>query len=288
MHDPPRDASNDHGHLTGCSPRDALAPLGPLACGGRVLSADHAPQLRRLRLRGVSAPPARAPSLAGRAPTLRIAVRGRLLPSRPQFLRRAGAPVLSAGVSRDRGLPPRWRANGALVLPGRAEGLDVSCRAEAGPGASARCESGSGRNATTSQRSARFGRAPRPPWSGAPHANARDAQGPRLRYARASGRGASYPPPPPVPTFFDARSASRSWASLARCRISFARAAFSRRRSRQRASQPALGCFCSPIGGPPFLGRTRSYAPSPPSGGIRNATAPTFTRISWRAPWRCR
>ncbi|MGZ6576268.1 MAG: hypothetical protein ACXVHX_35260, partial [Solirubrobacteraceae bacterium] len=44
---------------------------------------------------------------------VRVAVRERLQPSRPQFLRRVGAPVLSAGVSRDRGMPPRWRANGA-------------------------------------------------------------------------------------------------------------------------------------------------------------------------------
>ena len=43
-------------------------------------------------------------------------------PSRPQLLRRAGAPVLSAGVSRHRGRPPRWRANGALVPPRTADG----------------------------------------------------------------------------------------------------------------------------------------------------------------------
>jgi hypothetical protein len=45
-----------------------------------------------------------------------------------------------------------------------------------------------------------------------------------------AGEALPYPPPPPVPTFFDARSTSRSWASLARCRIAFARTAFSRRR----------------------------------------------------------
>jgi len=36
-------------------------------------------------------------------------------------------------------------------------------------------------------------------------------------FTGASGRGASYPPPPPVPTFFVARSASRCCASLERC-----------------------------------------------------------------------
>ena len=36
-------------------------------------------------------------------------------PSRPQRLRRVRAPMLSAGVSRHRGRPPRWRANGAPV-----------------------------------------------------------------------------------------------------------------------------------------------------------------------------
>ena len=42
--------------------------------------------------------------------------------SQPQLLRRFGAPALSAGVSRHRGLPPRWRANGALQ--------EHSCRPE--------------------------------------------------------------------------------------------------------------------------------------------------------------
>jgi len=35
-------------------------------------------------------------------------VRGRLLASRPQLLRRSGSRLLSAGVWRHRGLPPRW------------------------------------------------------------------------------------------------------------------------------------------------------------------------------------
>ena len=43
-------------------------------------------------------------------------------PSRPQLLRRSGALVLCAGVSRHRGRPPRWRANGALVPPRTADG----------------------------------------------------------------------------------------------------------------------------------------------------------------------
>jgi hypothetical protein len=81
-----------------------------------------------------------------------------------------------------------------------------------------------------------------------------------------------------VPTFFDARSASRSWASLARCRISLARTAFSRRRSRQRASQPALGCFCSSVGWPPFFGRDAILRALTPSVESENGTAPSRDR----------
>jgi hypothetical protein len=79
--------------------------------------------------------------------------------------------------------------------------------------------------------------------------------------ASGTGEVPSYPAPPPVPTFFDARTASRCWASLPRRCISLARSAFSRRRSRQRASRPALGCCCSPIGDhPSWTGRD----PTPP------------------------
>ena len=50
VHDPPGDAGDDHGHIAGV---DALG--GPLACGGRVLSADHAPQTPQAPSEDVSA-----------------------------------------------------------------------------------------------------------------------------------------------------------------------------------------------------------------------------------------
>jgi hypothetical protein len=60
-------------------------------------------------------------------------------------------------------------------------------------------------------------------------------------------------------------------ASLPRRCISLARSAFSRRRSRRRASRPALGGCCSPIGDHTSLDGTRSHAPSPRRAGTRNA-----------------
>ena len=80
VHDPPGDAGDDHGHLAGCSQRDALTSRGPLACGGRDLSAQHRPCR-------VERPGSRR-------------VRQRLLPSRPPFLRRRRA----------RCSPPAYRA----------------------------------------------------------------------------------------------------------------------------------------------------------------------------------
>jgi hypothetical protein len=97
---------------TGCSPRDALTSLGPLACCGRVLSADHAPQTPQAPSEAVSAATRPSTVFARPGTTARVAIRERLLPSRPQLLRRVGARLLSAGVSRHRGLPPPWRANG--------------------------------------------------------------------------------------------------------------------------------------------------------------------------------
>jgi hypothetical protein len=97
---------------TGCSPRDALTSLGPLACCGRVLSADHAPQTPQVPSEAVSAATRPSTVFARPGTTARVAIRERLLPSRPQLLRRVGARLLSAGVSRHRGLPPPWRANG--------------------------------------------------------------------------------------------------------------------------------------------------------------------------------
>ena len=46
----------------------AGSAFGPLVCGGRVLSAGHGLRLRKLRLTPCPAPPARGPSLPGRAP----------------------------------------------------------------------------------------------------------------------------------------------------------------------------------------------------------------------------
>src|SRR4051812_50199534 len=76
--------------------------------------AGHGLRLRRLRLRGVSRATRPGTVFAALGAGVRVAVRWRLLPSRPQLLRRVGAAVLSVGVQRDRGLPPRWRANGCV------------------------------------------------------------------------------------------------------------------------------------------------------------------------------
>src|SRR3954454_660837 len=77
-------------------------------------------RLRRLRTRTCTPPPARAASLPGRAPAPR---RGpcAFTPLRPQLLHRVRALTPSAGVSRDRGLPPRWRANGCARVSSTAD-----------------------------------------------------------------------------------------------------------------------------------------------------------------------
>ena len=60
--------------------------------------AGHGLRLRKLRLTPCPAPPARGPSLPGRAPSL-ASRSASVTPSRPQLLRRARAPPLSAGAS---------------------------------------------------------------------------------------------------------------------------------------------------------------------------------------------
>ena len=85
-----------------------------LGRGGRVLSADHAPQTPQAPSEDVSAATRPSGVLAALGACARVAVRGRLLPPRPRLLRRAGALLLSAGVSRHRGRPARWRANGCV------------------------------------------------------------------------------------------------------------------------------------------------------------------------------
>jgi hypothetical protein len=102
----------------------------PLTCAGasRAIGlwragpvAGHGLRLRRRRLRGVSRATCSRIVFARQGASAGVAVRGRLRPSRPQLLRRFGAPVLSAGVSRHRGLPPRWRADvrARIVIPTR-------------------------------------------------------------------------------------------------------------------------------------------------------------------------
>ena len=68
--------------------------------------------------------------LAALGACARVAVRERLLPSQPQLLRRDDAQLLSAGVSRDRGLPPRWRANGTPVPAWSADWVTAARRSE--------------------------------------------------------------------------------------------------------------------------------------------------------------
>ena len=98
-------------HLDGEDPEVAQ---GRRAVGRRRAGpvAGHGLRLRKLRLRGVSRATRPGAVFARPGALARVAVRRRLLPSRPQLLRRLGAPPLSAGVSRHRGRPPRWRANG--------------------------------------------------------------------------------------------------------------------------------------------------------------------------------
>jgi hypothetical protein len=114
---------------------DAVPFRWPAVGGGRVLSADHAPQTPQAPSEDVSAATHPSTVFAREGTTARVAVRDRLLPPRRQLLRRVSAPLLSAGVSRDRGLPPRWRANGALASPrngkGRSWALRVAGRAVA-------------------------------------------------------------------------------------------------------------------------------------------------------------
>jgi hypothetical protein len=93
---------------------DAVPFRWPAVGGGRVLSADHAPQTPQAPSEDVSAATRPSTVLARPGATARVAVRERLLPPRPQLLRRVDAPPLSAGVSRHPGLAPRWRANGCV------------------------------------------------------------------------------------------------------------------------------------------------------------------------------
>jgi hypothetical protein len=107
---------------TDCWRREVVTLRGPALGGGRVLSADHAPQTPQAPSEDVSAATRPNTVFARPGALARVAVRKRLQPSQPQLLRRAGARLLSAGVSRDRGLPPRWRANGAWALPRNGKG----------------------------------------------------------------------------------------------------------------------------------------------------------------------
>ena len=91
----------------------ALAP-SPAAGGGRVLSADHAPQTPQAPSEDVSA--ATRPRTVLARPGASAASRSASVYS---FAAAAPAPGRRAAalrrVSRHRGLAPRWRANGALV-----------------------------------------------------------------------------------------------------------------------------------------------------------------------------
>jgi hypothetical protein len=109
------------------------------AGGGRVLSADHAPQTPQAPSEDVSAATRPSRVFAGCAPSLGHGPRAST-PSGPQLLRQVGAAVLSAGVSRHRGLPPHWRANGCAGVS-RKEG-DLAATAGIGSLSLARCCSG--------------------------------------------------------------------------------------------------------------------------------------------------
>ena len=102
------------------------ARVGPLACGGRSCRRTR-PQTPQAPSEGrvPRHPPERRPCPAGLHRLSRDPPAS--TPSRPRLLRRIGAPVLSAGVSRHCDVPPRWRANAALVVPSGQRGLGVGC-----------------------------------------------------------------------------------------------------------------------------------------------------------------
>jgi hypothetical protein len=165
----------------------AAADRRPAACGGRVLSADHAPQTPQAPSEDVSAATRPSTVLAQPGTTARVTIRQRLLPSRPQLLRRDGAPPLSAGASRHRGLPPRGRANGAPVTPRDPKGrpcaipVDGRCDAVLPRAAGARLTAGS--------RILRAGTPPPRPASGGNLAQARLVASRVLRPVRVAGTG---------------------------------------------------------------------------------------------------
>ena len=105
-------------------------PIGSASrcrCAGRQSAAGGSCRritllrLRRLRLRTCPPPPARASSLPRPGTRARGAVRKRLQPSRPQLLRRAHTPMLSAGASRDRDLPPRLASQRCAAVPSEGQ-----------------------------------------------------------------------------------------------------------------------------------------------------------------------
>ena len=114
---PPREPQG-HDRARPARGRDAAARALSAAALARALGlwragpvAGHGLRLRRLRLRGVSRA-TRSRIVFARPGSIAVLRSVSATPSRPQLLWRAGTPVLSARVSRRRGLPPRWRANG--------------------------------------------------------------------------------------------------------------------------------------------------------------------------------
>ena len=124
-------------NLPGCSRRLSAGPWpvaggssrllhGPEACGGRVLSADHAPQTPQAPSEDVSAATRPSSVLARPGASVRVAVRERLLPSRPQLLRRERC----ASALR-RSIAPPWSAS-ALASQRCAGGPSPSARRPSG------------------------------------------------------------------------------------------------------------------------------------------------------------
>jgi hypothetical protein len=116
----------------GCWPRDALTFVGPLACGGRVLSADHAPQTPQAPSEDVSAATRPTTVFARVGTCARVAVRERysFAAAAPAPDRRAAAlrrsvvatvVCLRVGEPTVRSSPPRGE-QGQSRLDGRVRG----------------------------------------------------------------------------------------------------------------------------------------------------------------------